>query len=77
MRRKNQKRGLTFTIMVAGCAGSGKTAFLNTLCDTNIITQRTAPTPAEAAEFKTVKIVPTTMGRSQGGENDNILIFLI
>ena len=64
MRRKNQKRGVAFTIMVVGSSGSGKTSFLNTLCNTSTIQPRDIPFAAEAAEFKTVTISPTTIGRT-------------
>eukprot|EP00842_Homolaphlyctis_polyrhiza_P001428 jgi/Hompol1/2286/HPOL_002141-RA len=62
MRRKNLKKGLTFTILVAGPAGSGKTSFINTLCENPVFPQRTIPDAEKAAQEKTVAINPVTIG---------------
>ena len=62
MRRKNAKRGLTFTIMVAGQSGSGKTTFINTLCEASVLQPRPVPNSVEAAAEKTISITPRTFG---------------
>ncbi|KAJ2996310.1 hypothetical protein HDV02_006631 [Globomyces sp. JEL0801] len=67
VRRKNQKRGLTFTLMVAGASGSGKTTFLNTLCESQVLPHRDIPDAKAAAMEKTVDIVPTTVELDEDG----------
>ncbi|KAJ3304543.1 hypothetical protein HDV03_002752 [Kappamyces sp. JEL0829] len=67
VRRKNQKRGLTFTLMVAGSSGSGKTTFINTLCESQVIPPRTIPDAETAALDKTVQITPTTIDLDEDG----------
>jgi cell division control protein 11 len=62
MRRKNQKRGVSFTIMVAGPSGSGKTTFINTLCEANVLNSRVIPPADVAAEERTLAIIPKTFG---------------
>lgn len=39
-RQKDVKRGLRFTIMVCGCPGTGKTTFINSILDQNILPHR-------------------------------------
>jgi cell division control protein 11 len=56
------KRGLTFTLMVAGCSGIGKTTFVNTLCENPVLPPRNIPDAQNAAAEKTVTITPTTVG---------------
>ncbi|KAK9455690.1 Septin-domain-containing protein [Dipodascopsis uninucleata] len=37
-RKKNVKKGIQFCLMVAGCSGSGRTTFVNTLCGKQVLT---------------------------------------
>ncbi|VEU21955.1 DEKNAAC102913 [Brettanomyces naardenensis] len=39
-RQKDMKRGIRFTMMVCGCSGTGKTSFVNSLLDRNILPHR-------------------------------------
>ena len=48
--------------MVAGSTGSGKTTFLNTLCDKGIVSPPKIATPEEAILEKTVVINTSTIG---------------
>jgi septin family protein len=47
-----------------GASGTGKTTFLNTLCEHAVLPPRTVPTPSEAAIDKQVVISPTTIGNN-------------
>ncbi len=62
MRKKVQKRGLSFTMMVIGCAGAGKSTFVNTLCEAPVLQPRVIPDAKGAVIEKTVEITPTTVG---------------
>jgi septin family protein len=62
LRRKAQKRGLNFTLMVAGSSGSGKTTFVNTLSEESVFPPRSIPDADKADADKTVEITPYTVG---------------
>ncbi|KAL2914475.1 Cell division control protein 11 [Polyrhizophydium stewartii] len=66
MRRKNLKKGLTFTIMAAA-SGVGKTTFINTLCENPVLPAREVPDAEKAAAEKTVSINPTTIEMEEDG----------
>ena len=74
MRRKNAKRGLTFTVMVAGQSGSGKTTFINTLCEASVLQQRSIPNAQEAAAEKTISITPRTFDMEEDGTKLSLTI---
>ncbi|KAJ3315683.1 hypothetical protein HDV04_002097 [Boothiomyces sp. JEL0838] len=74
LRRKNLRKGLTFTIMVAGAAGSGKTTFVNTLCENPVLPPRPIPDAKGAAEEKTVQITPTTIEMEEDGTKLSLTI---
>lgn len=62
-RRKNVKKGLSFTIMIVGGSGLGKSTFVNTLTERSAIPPRQDYENAEkAAVEKTIRITPTTVG---------------
>ena len=63
IRRKNIRKGLTFSIMVAGASGCGKTSFINTLCENNVLPPRQVPDAPNAEAEKTVEIIPKTIGK--------------
>ncbi|KAI8921531.1 Septin-type guanine nucleotide-binding (G) domain-containing protein [Entophlyctis helioformis] len=67
MRRKNLKKGLTFTIMVAGPSGTGKTTFINTLCDNPVLAPREVPAPDKAYTERSVSITSTTIDMEEDG----------
>lgn len=48
--------------MIVGSAGLGKSTFVNTLCESNVIPKRDYGNATEAALDKTVAINPHTIG---------------
>jgi cell division control protein 11 len=62
MRRKNVRKGLAFTVMVAGASGLGKSTFINTLCGSNVHEGRQIPNAHEAASEKTPDIIAKYVG---------------
>jgi cell division control protein 11 len=66
-RRKNVKKGLSFTVMIVGSAGLGKSTFVNTLCESNVIPKRDYGNSSEAALEKTVAINPHTIDMEEDG----------
>ena len=78
--RNKVKKGLTFTLMVVGSSGTGKTTFVNTLCGKPVLEHKEADDPEHAHVEHGVRIKPVTVGtttlkfvfltqRSRGGRN--------
>ncbi|KAK9899737.1 septin [Cystobasidium minutum MCA 4210] len=66
-RRKNVKKGLQFTLMVVGASGTGRTTFVNTLCETNVLQH----TSSEQADLK---IKPVTVELEEEGVRISLTI---
>jgi septin 1 family protein len=60
LRFKNDKRGLKYTIMVVGPAGTGKTTFVNTLLDTRLLPYRYQPTGSVSNEPQILTSIGST-----------------
>jgi cell division control protein 11 len=60
--------------MVAGCSGSGKTTFLNTLCAADVMPPRKIPEAKEAGVEKTVEISPQNLDLDEDGTKIAITI---
>ncbi|KAJ3333584.1 hypothetical protein HDU76_006325 [Blyttiomyces sp. JEL0837] len=67
IRRKAVKKGLTFTIMVVGTSGCGKSTFVNTLCESVVLPKKDHGNSEKAAQPKTVAITPTTVEMEEDG----------
>jgi cell division control protein 11 len=62
-RRGNKvKKGVQFTIMVVGASGTGRTTFVNTLCESDVLAHKESPPPAEAHVEQGVRITTHTVG---------------
>jgi cell division control protein 11 len=64
-RRRNNKvkKGVQFTIMVVGASGTGRTTFVNTLCETDVLAHKDIPEPAHAHVEQGVKIAEHQVGK--------------
>jgi cell division control protein 11 len=60
--RNKVKKGLTFTLMVVGSSGTGKTTFVNTLCGKPVLEHKEADDPENAHVEHGVRIKPVTVG---------------
>jgi hypothetical protein len=54
--RNKVKKGVQFTIMVVGASGTGRTTFVNTLCETDVLGHKEAGNPADAHIEQGVRI---------------------
>ncbi|KAI3642577.1 hypothetical protein MP228_012132 [Amoeboaphelidium protococcarum] len=67
MRRKGAKKGLNFTVMIAGAAGLGKGTFVNTLCEQQLILPRDVPDAESAQQEKEVGLAPYNIEMDEEG----------
>jgi cell division control protein 11 len=62
-RRANKvKKGVQFTIMVVGASGTGRTTFVNTLCESDVLPHKPLPEPEHAHVEQGVRITPHNVG---------------
>lgn len=61
--RNKVKKGLTFTLMVVGASGTGKTTFVNTLCGKPVLEHKECDDPENAHIEDGVRIKPVTVGQ--------------
>ena len=54
-------------LILLGSSGTGKTTFINTLCESPVLSPRTIPNPQEASVEKTVSINPLTFDLEEDG----------
>ncbi|KAK7040081.1 Cell division control protein 11 [Paramarasmius palmivorus] len=68
-RRRRSTKGIQFTVMVVGASGSGKTTFINTLCEQEVLKHKESASPENAANETGVVIKPVTVGMSLSLKN--------
>ena len=61
--RNKVKKGLTFTLLVVGASGTGKTTFVNTLCAKPVLEHKESDDPEHAHIEEGVRIKPVTVGK--------------
>ncbi|BGP18562.1 Cell division control protein 11 [Rhodosporidiobolus nylandii] len=66
-RRKVVKKGLGFTIMVVGQSGTGRTTFVNTLCESDVLMHKEPVAPERAHEEEGIKINPLNVELEEEG----------
>ncbi|ORY85033.1 Septin [Protomyces lactucae-debilis] len=54
--RKNVKKGVSFTLMVVGASGTGRTTFVNTLCNKPVLDHQFCDNPEDAHLEPTIQI---------------------
>ncbi|CAH1762386.1 2098_t:CDS:10 [Entrophospora sp. SA101] len=69
-RKKNNKKGFQFTLMVVGASGTGRTTFVNTLCGSEVLKAKLCDSPETAHVEEGIRIKPVTV------EEDGIRIAL-
>ncbi|KAF9316756.1 hypothetical protein BG003_001553 [Podila horticola] len=66
-RRKNVKKGFQFTLMVVGASGLGRTTFINTLCDADVVPKRESDDAEMAHIEEGIKIKPYNVELEEDG----------
>ncbi|KAF9173913.1 hypothetical protein BGX21_008260 [Mortierella sp. AD011] len=72
--RKNAKKGFQFTLMVVGASGLGRTTFINTLCDADVVPKRECDEPEMAHVEESIKIKPYTVELDEDGVKISLTI---
>ncbi|KAG0175258.1 hypothetical protein DFQ28_002118 [Apophysomyces sp. BC1034] len=73
-RRKNVKKGFQFTLMVVGASGTGRTTFVNTLCDSNVLAKKVCDNPEEAHNEEGITIKPVSVELDEDGVRISLTI---
>lgn len=67
-RRGNKvKKGVQFTLMVVGASGTGKTTFINTLCESEVLVHKVFDTPENAHAEAGIRIKPVNVELEEEG----------
>ncbi|KAI8388037.1 Septin-domain-containing protein [Radiomyces spectabilis] len=73
-RKKNVKKGFQFTLMVVGASGTGRTTFVNTLCDSNVLAKKACHNPEEAHNEEGITIKPISVELDEDGVRISLTI---
>ncbi|TFK74332.1 GTP binding protein [Pluteus cervinus] len=73
-RRRNKVKGVQFTLMVVGASGTGRTTFVNTLCDSPVLSHATYDSPENAAIQTSIAIKPVTVDLEEEGVRISLTI---
>jgi len=65
--RKNVKKGVQFTVMVVGASGTGRTTFVNTLCESTVLTHKISDNSETAHIEEGIRIKPVTVELDEDG----------
>ncbi|KAI6158753.1 septin [Pisolithus thermaeus] len=67
-RRGNKiKKGVQFTLMVVGASGTGRTTFVNTLCDSEVLAHKVSDNPDTAHIEEGIRIKPVNVELEEDG----------
>ncbi|KAI8098264.1 Septin-type guanine nucleotide-binding (G) domain-containing protein, partial [Gilbertella persicaria] len=73
-RRKNVKKGFQFTLMVVGASGTGRTTFVNTLCDDHVLARKESENPEDAHNEEGINIKPVSVELDEDGVRISLTI---
>ncbi|KAK7064444.1 Septin spn3 [Favolaschia claudopus] len=66
-RRGNKVKGVQFTLMVVGASGTGRTTFVNTLCESEVLAHKVSDEPESAHIEAGIKIKPVHVELEEDG----------
>jgi cell division control protein 11 len=67
-RRGNKvKKGVQFTVMVVGASGTGRTTFVNTLCESEVLSHKVSDSPETAHVEEGIRIKPANVELEEDG----------
>jgi len=65
--KRNAKKGVQFTLMVVGASGTGRTTFVNTLCESEVLSHKVADNPETAHVEEGIRIKPVNVELEEDG----------
>ena len=66
-RRRAAKKGVSFCLMVVGASGLGKTTFLNTICENEVVGHKISDNPETAHIEEGIRIKPVNVELDEEG----------
>ncbi|KAK0476734.1 septin [Armillaria novae-zelandiae] len=66
-RRGNKIKGVQFTVMVVGASGTGRTTFVNTLCESDVLSHKVCDEPHNAHAEEPIRIKPHNVELEEDG----------
>ncbi|KAF9527310.1 Septin-domain-containing protein [Crepidotus variabilis] len=66
-RRRTKVKGVQFTIMVVGASGTGRTTFVNTLCESDVLQHKVIDEPENAHQETAIRIKPANVELEEDG----------
>ncbi|KAK0225589.1 septin [Armillaria fumosa] len=66
-RRGNKIKGVQFTVMVVGASGTGRTTFVNTLCESGVLPHKVCDDPHHAHAEEPIRIKPHNVELEEDG----------
>lgn len=79
-RKKNVKKGIQFCLMVCGASGAGRTTFVNTLCQKDVLPHLDSDDPpydGETSSEPSVKIKPVTVELELDEEGTRVSLTIV
>ncbi|KAJ3795615.1 GTP binding protein [Lentinula aff. detonsa] len=73
-RRRSKAKGVGFTIMVVGASGTGRTTFVNTLCESEVLPHKDCDNPENAGLEASISIKPVNVDIEEEGMRINLTI---
>ncbi|GAW00902.1 GTP binding protein [Lentinula edodes] len=73
-RRRSKAKGVGFTVMVVGASGTGRTTFVNTLCESEVLPHKDCDNPETAALETSLAIKPVNVDIEEDGLRINLTI---
>ncbi|KIJ45478.1 hypothetical protein M422DRAFT_250798 [Sphaerobolus stellatus SS14] len=65
--KRNAKKGVQFTLMVVGASGTGRTTFVNTLCESEVLTHKASDNADAAHVEEGIRIKPVNVELEEDG----------
>ncbi|ESK90861.1 septin [Moniliophthora roreri MCA 2997] len=73
-RRGSKAKGIQFTVMVVGASGTGRTTFVNTLCESEVLTHKDTTNPEVAVSEAGIAIKPVNVDIQEEGMRINLTV---
>ncbi|KAG7098319.1 hypothetical protein E1B28_000280 [Marasmius oreades] len=73
-RRRSKAKGIQFTVMVVGPSGTGRTTFINTLCESQVLPHKDHSKPQSLSVENGIEIKPVNVDIDEDGLRINLTV---